>query len=94
MYAVLISLLLYGASILIVLYKIFPYFIELGELRKERETMIVPELKHLRRENESLIRDIEKIMEGDEYVKGVWRDIIKQRKSRTRIQELFKTNKQ
>lgn len=65
----------------ILLYKLFPYFIELGKLRNEREQNTVPEIKFLRRENEILLRDIERIIEGDKYIEGIWKERIEQRKS-------------
>lgn len=59
--------------------------IELGKLRNESETMVVPELKHLRRESESLLRDIEKLVEGDKYVTDIWKERIEQRKNSSNL---------
>lgn len=74
-------------------YRLIPMALELGELRKERETMVVPEIKHLRRSEEQLLMDIEKIVEGDKYITDIWKERIgKRKKSNDLLLKMFSKN--
>lgn len=71
-------------------YRLIPLLLELGKLRNERETNIIPELKHLRRSEDQLIRDIELIVGGDKYITDIWKDRIEQRKiTNEKLKKMF-----
>lgn len=76
-----VAIITLSAIIAFLCWKLIPMSIELGKLRNEQDTMIIPEIKHLRRSEEQLLRDIEKIVEGDKYITDIWKERIDKRKN-------------
>lgn len=85
-----ISIITLSLIVAFLCWKLIPLMIELGKYRKEWETHSEPEIKFLRRNEEQLLRDIEKIVEGDRYVTDIWKERIEQRKKRMTLFDTFK----
>lgn len=88
----LLAISLWGVLVIFV-FKIIPLCIELGKLRQERETGIVPEIRHLKETSEILRRDIERVISGDQYTITHWKEIIERDKIMPHISELLKFKK-